>query len=83
MDLGAQNQRKKPKSEGLQWDLRILELDLRFRGGLGLSPIGLEIFRGGLTNSGGDSLCDANVDSEEYSQDDSSTLEMGALMLLE
>ena len=76
MDLGAQNQRKNPKSEGLQWDLR-------FRGGLGLSPIGLEIFRGGLTNSGGDSLCDANVDSEEYSQDDSSTLEMGALMLLE
>ena len=34
MDLGAQDQQKNPKSEGLQWDLRILELDLRFRGGL-------------------------------------------------
>ena len=70
----------------VQLDLRILELDLRFRGGLGLSPIGLEIFRGGLTNSGGDSLCDANVDSEEIiisSQDDRSTLVLGALMLLE
>ena len=32
MDLGAQDQRKNAKSEGLQWDLRILELDLRFRG---------------------------------------------------
>ena len=41
MDLGAQDQQKNPKSEGLQWDLRILELDLRFRGGLGLNPIGL------------------------------------------
>ena len=67
----------------VQLDLRISELDLRFRGGLGLSPIGLEIFRGGLTNLGGDSLCDANVDSEEYSQDDRSSLELGALMLLE
>ena len=38
MDLGAQDQKKNPKSEGLQWDLRILELDLRFRGGLGSSP---------------------------------------------
>ena len=51
MDLGAQDQQKNPKSEGLQWDLRILELDLRFRGGLGLSPIGLENFRGGLSPS--------------------------------
>ena len=51
MDLGAQNQRKNPKSEGLQWDLRILELDLRFRGGLGLSPIGLKNFRRGLSPS--------------------------------
>ena len=48
MDLGAQDQQKNPKSEGLQWDLRILELDLRFRGGLGSSPIGLENFRVGL-----------------------------------
>ena len=48
MDLGAQDQWKNPKSEGLQWDLRILELDLRFRGGLGSSPIGLENFRVGL-----------------------------------
>ena len=46
--LRAQDHKKNPKSEGLQWDLRILELDLRFRGGLGLSPIGLENFRGGL-----------------------------------
>ena len=38
MDLGAQDQQKNLKSEGLQWDLGILELDLRFRGGLGLSP---------------------------------------------
>ena len=38
MDLGAQDQQKNPKSEGLQWDLGILELDLRFRGGLGSSP---------------------------------------------
>ena len=51
MDLGAQDQQKNPKSEGLQWDLGILELDLRFRGGLGLSPIGLENFRGGLSPS--------------------------------
>ena len=51
MDLRAQDQRKIPKSQGLQWDLRILELDLRFRGGLGLSPIGLENFRGGLSPS--------------------------------
>ena len=51
MDLGAQDQQKNPKSEGLQWDLRSLELDLRFRGGLGLSPIGLENFRGGLSPS--------------------------------
>ena len=51
MDLGAQDQQKNPKSEGLQWDLRILELDLRFRGGLGLNPIGLENFRGGLSSS--------------------------------
>ena len=29
-------------------DLRVLELDLRFRGGLGSSPIGLENFRVGL-----------------------------------
>ena len=43
MDLGAQDQQKKPKSEGLQWDLRLLELDLRFTGGLGQSPNGLEI----------------------------------------
>ena len=28
--------------------LRVVELDLRFRGGLGLSPIGLENFRVGL-----------------------------------
>ena len=48
MDLRAQDQRKIPKSQGLQWDLRILELDLRFRGGLGSSPIGLENFRVGL-----------------------------------
>ena len=41
MDLGAQDQQKNPKSEGLQWDLGILELDLRFRGGLSPSPIGL------------------------------------------
>ena len=41
MDLEAQDQRKNPKSEGLQWDLR-------FRGGLGPSPIGLENFRVGL-----------------------------------
>ena len=51
MDLGAQDQQKNPKSEGLQWDLRTLELDLRFWGGLGLSPIGLENFRGGLSPS--------------------------------
>ena len=51
MDLGAQDQQKNPKSKGLQWDLRTLELDLRFRGGLGLSPIGLENFRGGLSPS--------------------------------
>ena len=51
MDLGAQNKQTNLKSEGLQWDLRILELDLRFRGGLGLSPIGLENFRGGLSPS--------------------------------
>ena len=51
MDLGAQDQQKNPKSEGLQWDLGILELDCRFRGGLGLSPIGLENFRGGLSPS--------------------------------
>ena len=30
-----------------------------------------------------DSLCNANVDSEDYTQDDRSTLELGALMLLE
>ena len=29
----------------LEVDLRVLELDLRFRGGLGSSPIGLENFR--------------------------------------
>ena len=51
MDLGAQDQQKNQKSEGLQLDLRNLELDLRFRGGLGLSPIGLENFRGGLSPS--------------------------------
>ena len=51
MDLGAQDQQKNPKSKGLQWDLRTLELDLRFRGGLGLSPIGLENFKGGLSLS--------------------------------
>ena len=44
MDLGAQDQQKNPKSEGLQWDLR-------FRGGLGLSTIVLENFRGGLSPS--------------------------------
>ena len=32
----------------LKVDLRPLELDLRFRGGLGPSPIGLENFRVGL-----------------------------------
>ena len=32
----------------LEVDLRVLELDLRFRGGLGSSPIGLENFRVGL-----------------------------------
>ena len=32
----------------LEVDLRVLELDLRFRGGLGASPIGLENFRVGL-----------------------------------
>ena len=32
----------------LEVDLRVLELDLRFRGGLGPSPIGLENFRVGL-----------------------------------
>ena len=51
MNLGAQDQQKNQKSEGLQWDLRTLELDLRLRGGLGLSPIGLENFRGGLSPS--------------------------------
>ena len=32
----------------LEVDLRVLELDLRYRGGLGPSPIGLENFRVGL-----------------------------------
>ena len=32
----------------LEVDLRVLELDLRFRGKLGPSPIGLENFRVGL-----------------------------------
>ena len=62
MDLGAQDQQKNPKSKGLQWDLRTLELDLRFRGGLGLSPIGLENFKGGLSPSPSPTSAIASLD---------------------
>ena len=62
MDLGAQDQQKNPKSKGLQWDLRTLELDLRFRGGLGLSPIGLENFRGGFSPSPSPTSAIASLD---------------------